>query len=67
MFACHLLNSDHLLGQLPELGGWDLEWDGTGESPLTCQTPLLLRVANTPDLLEHPRQCLSALCHRDAR
>ena len=72
MFACHPLNSDHLLDQLPELAGrdlgcWDLEWDGTEELPLTCQTPLLLQLADTPDLLEHPKQCLSALCHRDAR
>ena len=53
MFACHLLNSDHLLSQLKDLTGWnlacwDLEWDGTGELPLNCHAPLLLRLANTP-------------------
>ena len=67
MFACHLLNSDNPLDRLLQLADWDLEWDGTRESPLTCQTPLLLQLADTPDLLEDPKQCLSALCHRDAR
>ena len=72
MFACHLLNSDHLLDQLPDLTGWnlgcwDLEWDGAGELPLTCHAPLLLRLANTPDLLENPKPYLSTLCHRDSR
>ena len=72
MFACHLLNSDLLLDQLPDLTGWDLgcwdlEWDGTGELPLTCHAPLLLRLANTPDLLENPEPYLSALCHRGGR
>ena len=70
MFACHLLSSDHLLNQLHDLTGWnlgcwDLEWDGTGELPLTCHAPLLLRLANSPDLLEDPKPYLSALCHRD--
>ena len=72
MFACHLLNSDHLLSQLKDLTGWnlacwDLEWDGTGELPLNCHAPLLLRLANTPELLENPRSYLSTLCYRDGR
>ena len=72
MFACHPLNSDHLLDQLPELAGrdlgcWDLEWDGTEELPLTYIAPLLLRLGNTPDLLEDPESDLSSLCHRDVR
>ena len=72
MFACHLLNSDHLLDQIHDLTGWnlgcwDLEWDGAGDLPLTCHAPLLLRLANTPDLLENPQPYLSALCHRKYR
>ena len=68
MFACHLLASDDLLDRLPELTSWDLscwdpEWDGVGELPLTCHGPLLLRLANTPELLENPRPYIRACSH----
>lgn len=62
-YAAYLQGNGDLLDRLTDLTGfnlgcWDMEWHGMGRIPLDCHAPMLLRVANSPELLARPRAYL---------